>query len=138
MNKEDLKKLVDIRLAEANTLLQAENYHGAYYLAGYVLECAVKVCITNQVSAFDFPNKQLAMKSHTHNLSELITVAGLKQKLKEQEEADVEFSLNWAVAKDWSETSRYECNVEKSKAIDFLDAVNDGESGILKWLKNFW
>ncbi|XYB96848.1 hypothetical protein ACSTKF_19590 [Vibrio parahaemolyticus] len=138
MNKEDLKKLVEIRLTEANTLLKAKNYHGAYYLAGYVLECAVKVCITNQVNAFDFPNKQLATKSHSHNLSDLITVAGLKQKLQEQEQENDEFSLNWAVAKDWSEASRYECNIEKTKAIDFLDAVNDEESGILKWLKNYW
>ena len=138
MNKIDLEKLVDIRIQEAKILLESENYHGAYYLAGYALECALKVCISKQVNKYDFPNKQLATKSHTHNLLDLVGVAGLRQELKKKEDSNDDFKLNWAVAKDWSESSRYNCNIDKLKAKDFLEAITNHESGVLKWLKIHW
>jgi len=71
-------------------------------------------------------------------LSELVGVAGLKQKLAEHENQDESFKLNWAVAKDWSEVSRYECFVEENKAKDLYEAVTDNKSGILAWLKKYW
>ena len=138
MNKTDLETLVDIRISDAEILLEYENYQGAYYLIGYALECALKACIAKQVQQYDFPNKQLATQSHTHKLTDLLGVAGLKQKLTEKENADLEFKLNWAVAKDWSEKSRYECSVEATKATDLYNAVTDSTSGILAWLKTFW
>jgi hypothetical protein len=138
MNKSDLEKLVDIRVSESEVLLEYENFQGAYYLAGYALECAIKACIAKQVQQYDFPNKELAQKSHQHKLTDLLGVAGLKQKLGEKEQADIDFKLNWAVAKDWSVESRYECAVESSKAKDLYRAVTDENSGILAWLKTFW
>ena len=138
MNKSDLEKLVEIRLLEAETLLKSGSFQGAYYLAGYSLECALKACIAKQVNQYDFPNKQLANQSHTHNLTELLGIAGLKQKLSEKEKVDTEFSINWAVAKDWSESSRYECNIEETRANDLFNAVTEINSGILAWLKTYW
>jgi len=138
MNKSDLEKLVDIRVSEAEVLLRYENYQGAYYLAGYALECAIKACIAKQVRQYDFPNKELAQKSHQHKLTDLLGVAGLKQKLGEKERSDLDFQLNWAVAKDWSVESRYECSIESSKANDLFQAVTNENSGILAWLKTFW
>ncbi len=138
MNKNDLEKLVDIRVSEAKVLLENRNYQGAYYLIGYSLECAFKACISKQVQQYDFPNKQLATQSHTHKLTDLLGVAGLKQKLTEREREDLEFKLNWAVAKDWSEASRYECIVEATKATDLFNAATESNSGILAWLKTFW
>lgn len=138
MNKTDLENLVEIRLAEAKILLESDKYEGAYYLMGYAVECALKACIAKQVNQFDFPNKQLANQSHTHKLTELLGVAGLKQRLAEKEDQNTEFKLNWAVVKDWSEVSRYECTVEASKAEDLFNAATDQNSGILAWLKTFW
>ena len=103
MNKSDLEALVDIRVKEAKVLLDNYCYEGAYYVLGYAIECAIKVCIAKQVKEHDFPDKQLAIASYTHRLSDLLGVAGLKQKLQEKEETDEEFKLNWAVTKDWSE-----------------------------------
>ena len=138
MNKSDLEALVDIRITEAEVLLEYENYQGAYYLAGYALECAIKACIAKQVQQFDFPNKDLAQKSHQHKLTDLLGVAGLKQKLSEKEQADTDFQLNWAVAKDWTVDSRYERSIESTKANDLYQAVTGENSGILAWLKTFW
>lgn len=138
MNKSDLETLVDIRVSEAKVLLESENYQGSYYLAGYALECAIKVCIAKQVRQYDFPNKELAQKSHKHKLTDLLGVAGLKQKLNEKENADLDFKLNWAVAKDWTVESRYECSIESSKANDLFQSVTNENSGVLAWLKTFW
>ncbi len=138
MNKLELENLVEIRIKEADVLLNSGCFQGAYYLIGYALECAFKACISKQVKEFDFPNKRLANASHTHKLSELVGVAGLKQKLSEQENQDENFKLNWAVAKDWSEVSRYECSVEENKAKDLYEAITDNKSGILAWLKKYW
>ena len=138
MNKTDLEALVEIRVSEAMALLESNKYEGAYYLIGYAIECALKACIAKQVNQYDFPNKQLANKSHTHKLNELLGVAGLKQKLTEKENQDNEFKLNWAVVKDWSEASRYECLIEETKATDLFAAATNENSGILAWLKTFW
>jgi len=138
MNKSDLEKLVDIRVSEAEVLLEYENYQGAYYLVGYALECAIKACIARQVQQYDFPNLELAKKSYNHALTDLLGAAGLKQKLSEKEQSDLDFKLNWAVAKDWTVESRYECLIEGSKANDLYRAVTDENSGVLAWLKTFW
>ena len=138
MNKDDLEELVGIRIKEAKLLLEAESYQGAYYLAGYSLECAIKACIAKQVQRYDFPNLELARNSYSHKLADLLGVAGLKQKLIEKEKQDDNFQLNWAVAKDWNEKSRYECRVKERKAKDLYEAITDNKSGILAWLKTFW
>ncbi len=138
MNKIDLQALVEIRVKEARVLFENECYQGAYYLLGYALECAFKACIAKQVRENDFPSRQLANASHTHKLSELLGVAGLKQKLSEEENHDENFKLNWAVAKDWSETARYDPEIEETKAKDFFEAITSDQSGVLKWLKNWW
>lgn len=138
MNKSDLETLVGIRVSESKVLLESGNYQGSYYLAGYALECAIKACIAKQVQQYDFPNKELAQKSHQHKLTDLLGVAGLKQKLYQKEQAVLDFKLNWAVAKDWTVESRYECSIESNKANDLFQAVTDENSGVLPWLKTFW
>jgi HEPN domain-containing protein len=45
MTRKDLQKLAAIRLKEAKLLLAANAPDGAYYLAGYAVECALKACI---------------------------------------------------------------------------------------------
>jgi hypothetical protein len=85
MNKTELESLAAIRIKEAEILLIADCYQGAYYLAGYALECTLKACIAKQVKEFDFPDKKLANDSYTHKLADLVITAGLKQKLTEQE-----------------------------------------------------
>lgn len=138
MNKTILESLTNIRIDEAEILLNSGRFQGAYYLAGYSLECAIKVCIAKQVMQYDFPNKDLAQKSHQHKLTELLGVAGLKPALALKENSSVDFKLNWAVAKDWNVESRYDDGISESKARDLYSAVTDQQSGILAWLKTFW
>jgi hypothetical protein len=137
MNKNELEQLADIRIKEAEILLQADCYHGAYYLAGYALECLLKACIAKQVKAFDFPDKKLANESYTHDLSKLVVTAGLKLQLQQKERQDTAFKSNWKTVNDWSEEDRYDCDIEKEEAHDLFNAITDHTSGILPWLKNY-
>lgn len=57
MNRDDLQKLARLRLREARALLDRDLYPGAYYLSGYVVECALKACIAKSTKKFDFPDK---------------------------------------------------------------------------------
>lgn len=119
-------------------MLAQELYEGAYYLTGYAVECALKAVIAKETKEHDFPDKAFAARCFTHDLTDLMGVAGLKQKLKEQEAADPDFELNWAVVKDWSEQYRYEPTIEKTKATDLYAAITNETSGILKWIKAYW
>lgn len=48
MNRLDLQNLALARLEEVEVLLNNHKYSGAYYLSGYVIECALKACIAKQ------------------------------------------------------------------------------------------
>ena len=137
MNKSELENLAAIRIKEAGILLTADCYQGAYYLAGYALECTLKACIAKQVKEFDFPDKKLANDSYTHKLTDLVITAGLKQNLTQQEKRSEEFKLNWAIVIEWSEESRYKFAITKQEAHNFFTAITDNESGILPWLKKY-
>jgi len=79
-----LRDLALIRLKEARVLLRTRNYDGAYYLSGYVVECALKACIAKHTRRSEFPDKKTAVASHTHRLEDLIGVARLSEEfLKE-------------------------------------------------------
>jgi HEPN domain-containing protein len=56
VNRKDLQRLARTRLSEARVLLSAKKYDGAYYLAGYAIEFALKSCVAKQVKKFDFPS----------------------------------------------------------------------------------
>src|SRR5207248_9891874 len=60
-------------------LLDLGMWDGAYYLAGYAVEVALKACIIKAVMATDaFPEKKFSENCWTHDLEKLIVLAGLK------------------------------------------------------------
>ena len=68
MKRSDFQKLAEIRIAEAEILLKAKKYDGAYYLAGYAVECALKACVAKRTARYDYPDKDLANQCYTHKL----------------------------------------------------------------------
>ena len=46
------------RLSDAEALLAAGRFDCAYYIAGYVVECVLKVCIANKTKEDDFPPRE--------------------------------------------------------------------------------
>lgn len=55
VDRRDLHVLSRIRLKEAKALLDAGLYDGAYYLAGYAVECGLKACIAKKTKRHEFP-----------------------------------------------------------------------------------
>jgi HEPN domain-containing protein len=137
MNRSDLMELARIRLKEADVLLQNDQYDGAYYLSGYVVECGLKACIAKQTNRYDFPDKEMVNQSYTHSLTRLVKVAGLALALEAEMNRDSEFANNWAVVKDWSEGSRYERHAEKEVKALYV-AITNRRHGVLKWIRQHW
>ncbi len=137
MNRADLQQLSELRINEAKTLLDAGSYPGAYYLAGYAVECALKACIAKKTNQHDFPDKALVNSSYTHDLEKLLGVAGLAEAFEQDQKANPNLEAKWSYVKDWREESRYNATIGKNLARDLIDAISD-PNGVLVWLKNRW
>lgn len=138
LNRNELKKLSNIRIKEAKALITSGNYNGAYYLAGYSVECAIKACIAKKTRRYEFPSKELANKVWTHNLDELIKLAELRLEFDKDIKANKSLELNWAVVKDWSESTRYQPNISDKMTLDYYSACTARKNGILSWIKKRW
>lgn len=138
MNRTELQELANLRIAEAERLMQSPPMpEGAYYLAGYAVECALKACIARRTKAEDFPDKQLAQECFTHSMEQLLKLAGLKDQRDADAAANPDLKANWGTVKDWSVESRYE-RITVAKAELLLKAVTDAKNGVLPWIKARW
>jgi hypothetical protein len=137
VNGAEFQQLADVRTAEAQALLAAGLWDGAYYLAGYAVECA-KACIAKLTKAEDFPpDRDTIAKIYSHKLAELLVVAGLKSAHDAERVKDKVFANYWSVAIGWSEQSRYARTPEKN-ARGLVEAVTHPTSGVLPWIKKHW
>ena len=139
MNRTDLQSLADIRIKEAIALagLPTPLPDGAYYLAGYAVECALKACIASTYNQHDWPEKKFVDKCHTHSLLELVQLAGLRAAFDSDTNANNALAQNWDVAKDWNEQSRYNRH-SLQKAQKLISAIADLSNGVLPWIKVHW
>jgi hypothetical protein len=138
MNRGIFQQISEIRRRDAATLLKARQYSGAYYLIGYAVECALKACVAKQVRRYDFPDRKLANEVFTHDLEKLMSLAGLAPELKKEMETNKPLEVNWAVVKDWSESSRYEIGITEAQACDLYSACTARRDGVLNWIKRKW
>jgi hypothetical protein len=139
VNRVDLQQLADLRIAEASALLTLAipMPDGAYYLAGYAVECALKACIARRYSAETWPEKKFVADCHTHDISTLVRLAGLEQDRMMDVVGNLQLGQNWTIVKDWSEQSRYERHSQVA-AEKLYDAVADANHGVLPWIKVRW
>jgi len=137
VDRKDLQSLSRIRLREAKALLRAGLQDGAYYLAGYAVECALKACIAKGTRRHEFPDRKRVDSSYTHNLRELARVAELDEDRLQREREDVEFKRNWERVRSWTEQSRYE-RYTREEAQALLRAIEDRVHGVMAWLRLGW
>ncbi len=138
MNRTDFQQLADLRLREAEVLLREGCYDGAYYLLGYVVECAFKACIAKQTREHDFPPDRRAVEAiYKHGPTDLLKASSLEGKHQEARLASNVFDANWKVVQVWSEQSRYQQGKSEQEVKDFFSAII-GDEGVLPWLKNYW
>jgi HEPN domain-containing protein len=136
MNRSDLQRLARIRAREAKGLLNLKEPNGAYYLAGYSVECALKACLAKQTRRYDFPDRRNVLQSHTHNLHDLLHHAGLEAAMLMDSAGVIALADNWIKVKEWSELSRYQEKTQ-SEAEQLVRAVL-GRNGVLPWLMRRW
>src|SRR5258708_31060954 len=133
MNRREFQELARIRIRDVEALMKAQRYSAAYYLSGYVVECALKACISKKTKRFDFHDKN-SNRLYTHNLSELLAIIPLTDEL---ERATDGVKARWAIVKEWSESSRYG-KVEGDRSQSIFASVSDPAEGVLTWLEHFW
>ena len=138
MNRLDFHQIAEKRIKEARVLFANGCFEGAYYLAGYSVECGLKACVAKQIREHDFPDRKFIQDSYTHDLNKLLGLAGLREQHQKKAEQEKVFEQNWAVVKDWSEENRYTTQVDEKKARDLIEAITDTNNGVLSWLKTFW
>jgi len=137
MNRADFQKLAKLRVREAKVLLDNKCYEGAFYLAGYAVECALKACIARKTKRYEFPPKD-SRQLYEHELGKLVALAGLKTALDAEMTNVKAFEDNWATVKDWKVDARYETKIAKNQAENLYAAITDDPNGVLLWLKNYW
>jgi AbiV family abortive infection protein len=137
MNRNDLQTLAEERLTDAQVLLANGRFGAAYYLAGYVVECALKACIAKLTKAEDFPIKN-SSSVYTHDLKKLASAAGIDAAIAQLGRNDKAFETNWAYMTLWSEESRYDRYGDLQMAALMLDAVSDPKHGVLQCIRQYW
>ena len=144
---EIIRNLAALRLEEAQILAQNGKPDGAFYLAGYSVELALKAKVAERLSLpglFDEQNaaqqftglNELRRLVKTHNLTLLFVVSGLRPAFDQKRTTDVAFvtASNWL--NDWNEGLRYRSPGTVTKAgIEHFLAILDGPTGILQWIK---
>lgn len=133
VKRSDFQKLAEVRIAEAEVLLKAKKYDGAYYLAGYAVECGLKACVAKRTARYDYPDKDLAYQCYTHKLQKLLELVGLHALLV----AGSRLESNWVTVRDWDEQTRYERKTRLEAEGLFL-AITDPAHGVLPWIKSHW
>ena len=162
MNRFELQQLAQIRLRDAKALLATnENDAGAYYMAGYAVECAIKAVITKewirivsewsqnqQVDKYPDRNDLSLNKQeyYTHNIRQLSRIAtyqsilqcGTTDRLRVVRESNSTLDTNWKIVELWSEESRYVVERNRIESEELINAVGDAEQGVLIWIQQYW
>jgi hypothetical protein len=139
LNRADFQKMALTWIASAKTLLAAKLWGPAYYVAGYAVECGLKACIMKRVeqTGVIFAEKKFAERCWTHDLTELVELAGLKKTLEADRTQNPALKLNWLVVKDWDESSRY-LHQPHHQAKKLYRAITDKAGGMMPWVMKHW
>ena len=107
MTRTELQALAELRLVEARALLPISP-SGAYHLAGYAAEFALKACFI-RVRHDEFPDRQAPKGEndpYTHDLKRLVKLARLEAAFEIARGGDPALDANWNTVVAWNEESR--------------------------------
>ena len=137
----ELKDLAQTRLKEARVLYRNRFYDGSIYLAGYVVELALKARICKMLDLRVYPDSgEISRSFKTHNLDDLLRLSGLQNKFDVAISRSPTLLANWSVVTNWSEQFRYHPvgTSSQAQAQEVLAALDDPRDGVLTWLKKYW
>lgn len=115
-------------------LYEAGLYDGARYLAGYVLELALKARICRGLDFEEYPDTGEFRRLYaTHDLDQLLKLSGLRRKMSLPDSALFD---SWSTAALWKPERRYDVagSTKPEDVRDLLVAVDK----VLRWIKKHW
>ena len=146
---QEIRTLAHLRLDEAQVLATSGHLEGAFYLAGYGIELALKARIAERLGLpwlFDekgtSPNDQftglgeLRKLLKTHNLILLLAVSGLKPAYEQKRQTESGFLKYKQLIESWNEGLRYQLpepvnTMDVQSFLNFLTAPD----GLLQWIE---
>lgn len=139
MNRTALQQLAESRILEAKVLLAAQLWSGAYHLAGYCVECALKSCVLVRIErdGVIFEDKKFSEQCWTHDLIRLVKLAALDTARDADAVLNPARWQNWLTVQGWNEESRYH-PWTRQDAERIVNAIDDPADGVLPWIKNHW
>lgn len=121
MKKEEIEKIVQARVADAQILYDATRYDGSVYLCGYAIELGLKARICRTLQWDEYPTSAKYSTFKTHDLDVLLHLSGCEDKIKLKHLAD------WSIVAQWNPEARYNPigNVQGSDAKDMLESTKE-------------
>lgn len=133
LSKARLVELAAEKLAAAEALAARYFWTDAYYLAGYAVELLLKARIAGRFKADTIPDPKTVKGIYIHDLTALVTQAGLDNELRARKADRPAFAENWAITARWTEQARYGM-IEARQAQALLKALRDPDDGAVTWL----
>lgn len=139
----ELKQITEARLKSAETLMYAKDWHGAGYMLGYTLECALKAVTCKTLNLVTYPenhkNDKINSYFMTHRFEQLLIVSGLEnifssRGTKEAWQNWSDFTLEYPG--EWP-SMRYDINTvwDEAKVKRLYQCLVKPRSGILKIIR---
>lgn len=124
-----LEKVAAARLKEARALKKAGCYAGAVYLAGYAVECWLKVAICKALDCLEMPRT-----FRSHDLDVLLLHSGLVRRIDREPGVSENFGRISGV---WAESIRYEDpkSFDEAQVDDFFRWVCGRHDGVVTWVR---
>ena len=106
ISTKDLRAIARARLRDAQVLLRARRFDGAFYLCGYAVELALKARICRTLRWPGFPESGQDFKGfqllRTHDLEVLLRFSGAEGRLK------AKYLAEWSVVLKWNPEKRHQ------------------------------
>lgn len=138
MRKKELQKKSENRLKAVKGSYRDSLYDEVVSDCGLVIELALKATVCKAINEDVYP--EFIRTYRTHDPEELINLAKLRSKLEAEKSNDLDFFVNWSLLSKWSINFRYmpPGTYSKSKAENYITAIEGPKGGVYPWIKKNW
>lgn len=105
MTEQELVVLASDRLEDSRVLLASNRFHGALYLAGYSMECALKARVCRFLGWSDYRVTGEYKSMRSHDFVFLLSYTGRESVMQ-----DSDNQADWTTVRDWRPELRYSIN----------------------------
>jgi HEPN domain-containing protein len=134
ITRDVLREIAESRLDEAKALLDAGYFGAGVYLAGYAVECYLKVAV-----CFTLRWDALLATFRVHDLEGLLLYSGFDRELRANTRVYDNFAkvqAIWKMEGDQSVRYRGPSTFSEDLAKSFLGYIADPKTGVVPWLRN--